>query len=152
MKKIFFTFFIAILSFHMSAFAFSPKGSFFTTSNNTVVPSSPILFDQEYFAPIGGLYYNLGSGVFVLAKKGLYEVSYGFAQSDSNAAVALTVNGTEVAGSQLFGNLQGQMTSATIIIPLNAGDILSVINISTGPFNLQSFTNCITAFISILQV
>lgn len=127
-------------------------GSFFTKLGTTVNPGQAITFDQESFPPHGGLKCVLGTGNFVFAESGFYSISYGFAQSASNASIALTLDGTTVDGSQIFGNLAGQLTSANIIIPINALQILNVINISTGPFNLSSFPNNITASITIEKV
>ena len=153
MKKVFFALFTALLSMQMAVSACeAARGSFYTKAYDTVNPQRPILFDQQYFAPRDGLRYTLGTGHLVIIKGGLYTVSYGFAQNGASGTAALALDGQVVEGSQIFGNLVNQLTSATITFEIKEGQILSLINASDGAFELGASDNTINAYITVSQI
>ena len=126
MKKIIFALFTLFVSLQMAATACeAARGSFYTMLNTNVEPNRPILLDQQYFSPVAGLHYALGTGNFVITEGGIYTVAYGFSQT-SNGGVSLALDGEVVQGSQIFGN----QTSATICFHIEKRQILSLINAS----------------------
>lgn len=107
-------------------------GSFAIIQEGVVIdPNHAVPFNFQFFDPIGITF--ISGGQFRINKSGLYLISYGVDQANTLAsAVTLALNNVPVAGTQLelppALTAIPAMTSSTVIIPIKAKQVLSLVN------------------------
>lgn len=144
--------------------------SFFTKFNNlngdpeaTILPSNPILFDQQSIAPLG-ITNNSLTGDITVISSGVYHVVMGAALAAADGQLALTADGIIVPGSQLMTGVAGQLEDTSFIFSVASGQVLRFANVGVASVILQSGTviasgatgatgpTPITAFITIEKI
>lgn len=114
-------------------------GSFVLLQNDTIVAiNQPIPFNFEFF-PATGVIPISESGLFLITRSGLYEISYGaVTQTSTSSAISLALNGDPIPGTQLELSGPEVLGSSSVIIPIIGGQIISLINNGLAPLVLTT--------------
>jgi hypothetical protein len=127
-------------------------GSFFINGVTTTVgPGGTVPFAEQFVTPVG-IQTVLGTGAFTIRRAGIYEISYGVAsQTIGNQEVILQLNGVNVPGSNILFAAAFQLTSASILLTIQANQVLKVVN-PTGNTLLVGAGGALAAYITIERV
>lgn len=90
--------------------------------------STAVPFDTN--AELVGFAHVPGSGEIIIERTGLYEVTF-TVTSVTNNLLALYQNGTFIAGSRYWAGSSNKQNSGTVVVQLNAGDVLTLRNETT---------------------
>ena len=113
-----------------------------STAPQGVLPDSPVAFDTAG-PTVGGITADGPEDAFTVTNAGVYKVTFSVV-TDRSSQLNVNVNGVDpVTGSMVFGADAGVTTPATTggtaVLTLNAGDAISVMNVtSAGDVNLIS--------------
>jgi hypothetical protein len=115
----------------------SQYGYFYNTSAQTVSALSAVTFDTNGVTT-GGITHLTGTSTIVVSSTGQYHIAFSVSGTAVANQLSLEVNGVAVAG---LGQIGALPNTGEGIIPLTAGDILTLVNTSTLlPITLLSTT------------
>lgn len=90
--------------------------------------STAIPFDTN--AVLVGILHNTGSTDIVIQRTGTYEITYNINSAQTNQ-LGLYQNSTFIAGSRYFSGSVSKQNNGSVIIQLNAGDVITLRNETT---------------------
>ncbi|BDC34753.1 hypothetical protein Noda2021_07110 [Candidatus Dependentiae bacterium Noda2021] len=101
------------------------SGATSVTGGSGYTGSGPINFETN--SALVGLLHTPGTAEIVIQRSGTYEITYNINSTSANQ-LALYQNSTFIAGSRYFSGSAAKQNNGSVIVVLNAGDVITLRN------------------------